>query len=315
MHAIDKLNNIPTLNNYAKILPVTQSSGTGKSKIVDEVAKQRILFPLCLREDVGQEYFGERISDSCIQITQIWHPAYPPADTAVRDYLQSAPSVDEEIACNEYLRTFFHSLFVQALDQATRFFLASEPKVPYATMARKFYDFFETNRKPFHSAVLARRAAVSDSLLNESLKGLVDYLQSCCSDWPVPAASTSADFPPPICPLLLSIDEVHTLYNPRPQDSDSFYSLYSRAKHVISQMVSHSFCVIILSTATNISKLPPSRHVAPSIRERAENRRLPNPFLELPFDAHICADPLVSGRDVLASVGSLGFVAKFGRPM
>jgi hypothetical protein len=44
--------------HYAKIIPVAQSSGTGKSKTVDMVAMERILFPLCLRESLGENFFG-----------------------------------------------------------------------------------------------------------------------------------------------------------------------------------------------------------------------------------------------------------------
>jgi hypothetical protein len=58
LRAIDDLHKLPLLQNYAKIFPIAQSSGTGKSKTVDMVAKERILFPMCLRENLGNEYFG-----------------------------------------------------------------------------------------------------------------------------------------------------------------------------------------------------------------------------------------------------------------
>ena len=56
-YAIDEINNRPVQNNYAKIIAIIQSSGTGKSKTVDEIAKTRVLFPLCLREEIGEKYF------------------------------------------------------------------------------------------------------------------------------------------------------------------------------------------------------------------------------------------------------------------
>jgi hypothetical protein len=34
---------------YARVLPVVQSSGTGKSRMLDEVAKSLFTFPFCLR--------------------------------------------------------------------------------------------------------------------------------------------------------------------------------------------------------------------------------------------------------------------------
>lgn len=58
LKAVDELHTLPSNENYAKILPIAQSSGTGKSKTVDKVSMERILFPLCLREDIGKDQFG-----------------------------------------------------------------------------------------------------------------------------------------------------------------------------------------------------------------------------------------------------------------
>jgi len=58
LRAVDDVHTIPEQRNYAKIIPIAQSSGTGKSKTVDEAATERILFPMCLREEIGSQYFG-----------------------------------------------------------------------------------------------------------------------------------------------------------------------------------------------------------------------------------------------------------------
>jgi hypothetical protein len=58
LEAIDGLHVLEVAKNYAKIMPIAQSSGTGKSKTVDKVATLRILFPICLREDLPKNYFG-----------------------------------------------------------------------------------------------------------------------------------------------------------------------------------------------------------------------------------------------------------------
>jgi hypothetical protein len=58
LEAIDELHARPIWLNYAKIIPIAQSSGTGKSKTVDKIATERILFPLCLRESLGKKFFG-----------------------------------------------------------------------------------------------------------------------------------------------------------------------------------------------------------------------------------------------------------------
>jgi hypothetical protein len=54
--AVDEVHRKPIQDNYAKIVPVTQSSGTGKSKTVDRIAEERILIPICLREDLDQGF-------------------------------------------------------------------------------------------------------------------------------------------------------------------------------------------------------------------------------------------------------------------
>jgi hypothetical protein len=58
LKAIDELHVQQIRLNYAKIIPIAQSSGTGKSKTVDMIATEQILFPLCLRESLGKNYFG-----------------------------------------------------------------------------------------------------------------------------------------------------------------------------------------------------------------------------------------------------------------
>jgi hypothetical protein len=68
-----------------------------------------------------------------------------------------------------------------------------------------------------------------------------------CFDWP----------PSNQCPILISMDEVHVLFNGSSDSDESTHTLYSRLKSVLSEVVDESFCVVVLSTATNITKLPP----------------------------------------------------------
>jgi hypothetical protein len=170
-------------------------------------------------------------------------------------------------------------------------------------MAQEFYNFFKdsSQRAKFYKTVLDSIPHITTTDLTKSFKILEDYLKQCCSDWPNTA-----------CPILLSMDEIHVLFEFRRYDE---YSLYSCLKSVLSDAVSSSFCVIFLSTAIDIPKLTPSKEVAPSIRERYADGILPTPFTELPFDVYIIADPLAPGQADLTTVGSLEFTAKFGRPL
>jgi hypothetical protein len=58
LKAVDEVHALPRDHRYARIIPVAQSSGTGKSKTIDKIATERILFPICLREDLSEQYFG-----------------------------------------------------------------------------------------------------------------------------------------------------------------------------------------------------------------------------------------------------------------
>jgi hypothetical protein len=58
LQAVDEVYGVAPEMQYARILPIAQSSGTGKSKTVDRASQERILLPLCLREDLGEKYFG-----------------------------------------------------------------------------------------------------------------------------------------------------------------------------------------------------------------------------------------------------------------
>jgi hypothetical protein len=217
--------------------------------------------------------------------------------------------VSEEEPCKAHLRAFLVSLFESASREAKQLFPLT--KYAYAGMVKAFYDFFKesSKRDAFYKQMVldasASKAPATQEGVSNAFKDLVAYLQEHCSDWPDEG----------ICPILISMDEVHVLCSPHDEKNASNHTLYSRLKSVLSGVVSEAFCVICLSTATSVSTLAPSKAVAPSLRERGENIVLPSPFTELPFDAYINADPLVPGTATLSSVGSIEFTAKFGRPL
>jgi hypothetical protein len=210
-----------------------------------------------------------------------------------------------ETECKGYLRSFLCSLFDSVREYAEKDFGTN--KMTYSSMVKKFYHLFTdtAKRNEFYAAVIAKRSSVT-SMADASLsfQGAQKTLMERCSDWPDKKQ----------CPIIISMDEVHVLFNARIQDR-LLYTLYSRFKSVVNELVLHDFCVLFLSTVSSVASLAPSKVVANSLRERSDNRILPSPYTELSFDAHIIADPLASGKATLASVGSLAFTAKFGRPM
>lgn len=241
------------------------------------------------------------------------YSAYPLTDKPVRNYLLEAPSVLKETECREHLRAFLISLFKSASLAAEELFPGKPSharSTKYSHVAKAFHDLFADGpkRSIFYNQVIAGITSIQHRTQDEvsrAFKNLVGTLKGYCSDWPGKS----------VCPVIISMDEVHVLFKLRDGEKESTHTLYSRLKSVLSEVVSEAFCVISLSTATSISQLAPSRALAPSFRERDENIWLPSPFTELPFDAYINAHPLAPGQEDLSSVGSLEFTAMFGRPL
>jgi len=308
LKAIDKLHMLSVELNYAKLMPIAQSSGMGKSKTADQAATERILFPICLRENIGKKYFGVyhglwTVSSGPITFT----PAYSPTDKVVRDHLMSAPATSKEGECKQYLRSFLSSLFDTARLQVDRLFPPNAKLYNYVYMVKAFYDLFAdpSQRNIFYESVIANAKKGPYINVWTSFNRFKLSLTRLCSDWPVAT----------ICPFLISIDEVHVLYTHREADIESDYTLYSRFKSILNEGIKHDFAVISLSTASHVPSIAPAKAFSPSLHERGKDRILPAPFTELPFDAHIIANPLIAGAENLTSVGTLEFTARFGRPM
>ena len=235
-------------------------------------------------------------------------PAYPPTDEVVRDHLDLAPSTADERRCKLYLKSFLSSLFASVHIKAQELF--SRPgKVSYTSMAMAFYDFFvnPSDRMNFYESVVANAQNGShiDIDVWESFRQLRNYLKGHCSKWPLTT----------LCPILVSIDEVHILYTHRRVDRGTGYTLYSRLRSVLNEGISYEFAFISLSTASHVSSLAPSKDMVLSLRGKDNELILPAPFTELPFDVYVTANPLAPGQATLTSVGSLEFTAKFGRPL
>lgn len=254
----------------------------GKSKTVDMAAEKRILLPMCLREALGEGDFGANdLFASRGRGCLFTGSAYPDTDVELRDHLLNVPSADEE-ECKRYLSVrFLCSLFGVAAE-TTRAIFSGKTQLSYKEIAHGFHEFFANtnNRDSFYNAVVRGSSTLQHQGAGQTWIYFKEALQSRCSDWPEAS----------VCPVLISFDEVHVLFESRAHDK-SEHTIYSHLKSVISSLVD-DFCVIVMSTASSVSKVAPSRLIAPSLiapslRERASDIKLPVPFTELPFDAHI----------------------------
>jgi hypothetical protein len=125
---------------YAHYAAIVQSSGMGKSRTVDELAKDHFVIPLNLREATssGGCRPGSGIHGTRPRVNS--SSGYPPADHSVRDYLITAGSRD--IA---YDRA---SAFLEALLKHTTAVLCGlDNSLDYVGCAREFRVWMTNGQK------------------------------------------------------------------------------------------------------------------------------------------------------------------------
>lgn len=83
-----------TQSSYAHFLTIVQSSGMGKSRVLDELSKIQFIIPINLRRP--HTYGTPRPLEIQICITDCFTlSGYPPADEELRDFLLESKSPDE----------------------------------------------------------------------------------------------------------------------------------------------------------------------------------------------------------------------------
>lgn len=229
--------------------------------------------------------------------------AYPPVDVRVRSYLLAAPLVEKEVECKKYLNQFMCAIFSEANSQLLRFAQDAATPMTLKQFAQRFRRLFsnQDERISFYARVIENTSSSYDSLITCS-KSLTRTLEAQLN-----VQENEANWP--LCPIILSFDEVHVLFEKHQPDG---HSLYSRLKSVLSELRTEPVTTLVLSTASTVSEFAPAQDVAPSIREQSDKLALPEPFTELPFDLDVS---LKHNRETLQSVGRLKFTVQFGRPL
>jgi hypothetical protein len=94
---------------YARVLPVMQSSGTGKSRLLNEVAKTVFTFPLCLRPPNANGRFSSVVVTSAADTLS----GYPSGDQDVFKLLCQKPA-------DSYDSGFFLAFLLSLFEHAQR---------------------------------------------------------------------------------------------------------------------------------------------------------------------------------------------------
>jgi hypothetical protein len=95
---------------YARYSTIINSSGTGKSRMVDQVSTKIITIPMCLRGEGTKGLIFHPRSLLCILIF-LSSKGFPPADSVLRNWLHQARGPENQNVVAKKLRGFLASLF------------------------------------------------------------------------------------------------------------------------------------------------------------------------------------------------------------
>ncbi|KAL4079270.1 hypothetical protein J3A83DRAFT_4368016 [Scleroderma citrinum] len=293
------LKNINSMKRHAEYdssVAIIQSSGAGKSRMVDEQAKLVFTIPFNLR-DPEERFTG----------------AYPLEDTEVRSYLCSTSKVKSVPHGTARAALFFGHLFSEVTSEVKRVFRALEAKLSPGVLARRWRTHLSQKfmRSQLYTRVI--EACENDKARLDkdfswilagpgtNLKELLMVLDTVC------------DFPKlKDVKVMLYFDEAQELHHAIP-DNEQGKTLYDIMWSSLVHFKSPSVFTIFLTTQPSVTLLAPFPKMATSAL-LSIRRALQAPITETPFDCHPDL-PLRLGQLKLEDLGELPFLARFGRPL
>ncbi|CAE6457996.1 unnamed protein product, partial [Rhizoctonia solani] len=280
IEALDYYSELPVNEKpYMKTISVVQSSGMGKSRMVDEAASLLFTIPANLRETLPT---GVK--------------TYPPPDVVLRSFFETHENKSDELLQAEYailLKCIFdtaaskvpavvESRKGEALAVAWSCYLKGGQTVegvgqPRATFYAEAVAAAKSRSKKFcewDGDGLALKTSVPLSTLFEEMAISANtMLQVLNHDGSVYKNA-----------CLFYFDEAHSLtISPKTGNSSRTRSRYHNLGSVLARLVRLPIFFIFLSTNTHLQKFAPSTRDHPSLRVLEGAYFIP-PFTELPFD-------------------------------
>ncbi|KAN0088160.1 hypothetical protein V8E55_005217 [Tylopilus felleus] len=300
---LNNINGLPRSDSHPNCIPLIQSSGYGKSRLVDELAKLVFTIPLNIRnpeEDEGG--------------------VYPPADADVWEYLCNT-DIKKVEGAEHLVALFLSNLFLEVASEVRRIFSPVQ-LLPQNDFAQRWRDCLLTKMYASRSAPSRKntfRSWLYEKVVTESRKALTqtvdrekltEQLRLNLTD--LLAALDEFCAPPDkagksCVKIMLHFDEAHGLA----KDIGRGKKLYDAVWSILAEFQNDCVFTIFLSTESSIFLLAPSREPAQSQYKTA---MLWGPITETPFDCH----PIFSlrpGRYSLENIAKLEFIAAFGRPL
>ncbi|KIL59036.1 hypothetical protein M378DRAFT_284568 [Amanita muscaria Koide BX008] len=314
-------------NIYARHASIVNSSGTGKSRMVDQMALEIITVPMCLRAD------GSR--------------GYPPPDQHLRDWLSGTT---DRVLVEKKVEAFIYSLLTILLEHLKRIKENNQPMKAFGKskagetdvdviQRQKFLAHaFRTNmsegqsfkasnqyRQSFYDAVIDEANKFIKRSATEGRHGraqmppkpksprlsspaeLVEQAGRELCQFIDPQGLLDSDHGSRRPLVILAFDEAHTLtYVPK----DKSWTVFTELCRTLQRLVDRPIFSLFLSTA---GKLSPEILEDPSNRIAHHELKILDPITEISFDD--IAHPADEGQVLLEQVVELDWMSHLGRPL
>ncbi|KAH7911645.1 hypothetical protein BJ138DRAFT_1125863 [Hygrophoropsis aurantiaca] len=300
LHTVNKMWQNTAYTNAGAII---QSHGSGKSRMVHELASLVFTIPFNLRGDAE----NENESGCSWMPPQIPNVAYPPPDSGVQKYLcQRANS----LATGQVrVFSFLNALFRRIAKEVDTVYGGQQ--LGTDDLAQAWSRHLDRNRAELYGEVLAECKNVIEPEVRKSgthaaqahLKALVQSI---------------ARIAPKACPqdvsVVLYFDEAHELARAKVDRCSDGKTMYDVLCACLNEdFFNDSIFTLFLSTDPSIDRFEPPRPYRSSL-VWTRPVRLQVPITESPFD---CSPdfPIKPGTLTLADLSRIEFMAMFGRPL
>lgn len=347
LRAIDKMTDPERVRGkiYWNYLPIVQSSGMGKSRLVDQVSTLIFTIPFNLRTTNEYPTPDETVRDEMLRLPPGSVSLYKGSAVQTEGFahLASSPEHKEIAVTMYYLRARYAAILAGVVGvihkEVERLTESGALSVKNDDSDLDFASEWRKHLLSVRSDLYARGVTEGLKLLETSLRSgelegwrMTDAFSRACQD--LCKVVPHREHQPWI---LFSFDEAHELSDMgflsedlkdpssevfrTPLDALLYVLDYVKDDHVFAVLLSTNSSLYKISTNSNLHKISPSRSVAASIRVVAE----PNlnsqqsarqaPYVELPFDTWNGNAICVVGLDTLKSVCEPEYVCRFGRPL
>ncbi|SPO30554.1 uncharacterized protein UTRI_06484 [Ustilago trichophora] len=316
-HFTKSVEGVPVFDSYLKATSIVQSSGTGKTRLVLELAKRAPLLYVCVRRKAPHQRSSVK-------------SGFPLAEQNLFEFFRDATS-DTTASCDLQVAAFIGAWF-ETLSSKLNEYTTAQDKYLFLVQLNDFGGPGYSQRQPFFNAVLvAARLKLVQTTTTSSSTGQTCVFSACLDtavsdlshqlgpvrDWlwdhhKVEYQSLGIERPP----VFVAFDECVDLIVPKSGRSADDHQLNSlrRAWHHMLQLEKKqdnvTFWLLLLSTNTGAAQLIEPQDLQASARA-PEKQPLPV-FIGLGFDVLRSDRPRLDSPNDVSNVRHL---RSYGRPL